>query len=268
MTNPDLKQQLAQYPSRRKRKAQAYDGPPRAVVYARFSPRPQADICDSVEKQIADCRKWCAEHSYEVDLICYDKSKKGSDPDRPGLWEAVGSLNDHTALVVRSVDRISRDRLLHETIMREIRRKGSRVVAVESGGEIGTTPGGELIANIMNDIAQYQRAMIRSRISSAYRRRVSNGEYFGGVNAPYGYQWDREHDPPRMVEHEQEQDVMELIRQMYEDGWDRASIARALNSRGYASVCRGEQWTRFSVAKIIKAEEIVLADDPVNRTED
>ena len=35
---------------------------PEAVLYGRFSPRPSADECDSVEKQLERCRAYSAGH--------------------------------------------------------------------------------------------------------------------------------------------------------------------------------------------------------------
>ena len=37
-----------------------------AVIYARFSPRPDANECDSVEKQLERCRSYCKAHGYDV----------------------------------------------------------------------------------------------------------------------------------------------------------------------------------------------------------
>jgi hypothetical protein len=37
------------------------------VLYARFSPRPNAEECDSVEKQLERCRAYSLGHGYTVD---------------------------------------------------------------------------------------------------------------------------------------------------------------------------------------------------------
>jgi hypothetical protein len=39
---------------------------PLAVLYARFSRRPNPDECDSVEKQLERCRAYCEGHGFTV----------------------------------------------------------------------------------------------------------------------------------------------------------------------------------------------------------
>src|SRR6266849_2075404 len=65
---------------------------PLAVVYARFSPRPSADECDSVEKQIERCRAYCTGHGYDVAVVFHDKELSGGRADnRPGLQKAIAA---------------------------------------------------------------------------------------------------------------------------------------------------------------------------------
>ena len=63
---------------------------PEAVLYARFSPRPSPDECDSVEKQLERCRAYAAGHGYTVVAEHSDKDLSGGRADnRPGLQDAI-----------------------------------------------------------------------------------------------------------------------------------------------------------------------------------
>ena len=57
-----------------------------AVIYARFSPRPDAQECDSVAKQRERCRAYCQAHGYDVIAEKHDEDMSGGRADnRPGL---------------------------------------------------------------------------------------------------------------------------------------------------------------------------------------
>ena len=53
---------------------------PEAVLYARFSPRPSAEECDSVEKQLERCRAYSIGQGYTVEpLIPHRLTNAGQD---------------------------------------------------------------------------------------------------------------------------------------------------------------------------------------------
>ena len=67
-----------------------------AVVYARHSPRPSPEECDSVEKQIERCRAYCAKQGYTVVREFSDKNMSGGRADnRPGLQAAIRETIKH-----------------------------------------------------------------------------------------------------------------------------------------------------------------------------
>jgi DNA invertase Pin-like site-specific DNA recombinase len=83
---------------------------PQAVLYARFSPRPNPDECDSVEKQLDRCRSYCEGHGYTVVAHYHDKDLSGERADnRPGLQKAISAACERKAvLCVYSLSRLAR----------------------------------------------------------------------------------------------------------------------------------------------------------------
>ncbi len=81
-----------------------------AVCYARFSPRPTPEDCDSVEKQLDRTRAYCKGHGYEVFAEYHDKDLSGGRADnRPGLQKAIAAACKRQAvLVVYSLSRLAR----------------------------------------------------------------------------------------------------------------------------------------------------------------
>ena len=92
---------------------------PHAIIYARFSPRPDADTTLSNEKQIERGREWCRAKGYEIQDILPDEDITGGDDsaevdpaivlaNRPKLLTALGMLKKGSILVVRWRHRIAR----------------------------------------------------------------------------------------------------------------------------------------------------------------
>jgi DNA invertase Pin-like site-specific DNA recombinase len=82
-----------------------------AVIYARFSPRPNAEECDSVEKQLERCRSYCKAHGYDVIAEQDDEDMSGGRADnRPGLQAAIAlACKAKAVLVVYKLDRLARN---------------------------------------------------------------------------------------------------------------------------------------------------------------
>src|SRR6478609_6398553 len=100
----------------------------KAILYARFSPRPSAKECESCERQFEDMEAFCAKHGWEIVDRFHDKAVSGADQyevtahrkdgqaeltvafeEREGLGEAFDALKSGYILLVRAQDRLSRD---------------------------------------------------------------------------------------------------------------------------------------------------------------
>jgi hypothetical protein len=74
-----------------------------AVLYGRYSPRPCAEECGSVKKQLERCRAYCAGHGYTVVVEHHDKDLSGGRADnRPGLQETIATASARKAVLVGS----------------------------------------------------------------------------------------------------------------------------------------------------------------------
>jgi DNA invertase Pin-like site-specific DNA recombinase len=103
---------------------------PLAVLYARFSPRPNPDERDSVEKQLERCRAYCEGHGYTVVAQHHDKDVSGERADnRPGLQKAITAACDRKAvLCVYSLSRLP----MHQGLTRLGRTAELRTIALTS----------------------------------------------------------------------------------------------------------------------------------------
>ncbi len=57
----------------------------KAVIYTRYSPRPNAQECASCEKQEKRCEDYAKSQKYDIWGYYRDESVSGGDLDRPGL---------------------------------------------------------------------------------------------------------------------------------------------------------------------------------------
>ena len=225
----------------------------KAILYARFSPRRNADDCDSCEVQLADMRRWCEAEGHEVVSEIADKAFSGAQHDRPGLWEAIGKLKRGYLLVVRNVDRLSRDHRLSVQIEIELCKIGAQLASIENGGILEDSPEQELMRIVLGGLAQYQRKLGNKRTSSKMLAHQANGRVMGGV--PFGKRRD-ENDPTRMVDDPVEQVAIETIRNMRHLGASFGHIANRMNDA--MQPCRGKRWHPQTVKRICERNQCEL----------
>ncbi len=202
-----------------------------AILYARFSPRPNAPDCDSVERQIWDMRRWAKRNKYTIVAEYSDKALSGSDADRPGLWDAIYSLKRGYVLMVRTWDRLARDSYLGEVIQQQCKKKGCRVLAIQQTESSKDGPESKLIRTILLALAEYQRQIIRARTRAAMRRHQSEGRRMSH-RLPYGWRPDPK-DDARMLPNPYEQEVIKRVMLLHKHDFGHRAIARQLAIEGY-----------------------------------
>jgi len=226
-----------------------------AVVYTRFSPRPNAQECESCDKQEERCVEYClCKWGVQPVHRFRDENVSGGVLDRPGLNMAIESLrgNGDNVLVADSMSRIGRDMLVILSIQHEVEKAGGRIEFAD-GSPVSTTPEGELFSNILAAFAAYERSKIKHATSRGLKRRQANGEWFG--KPPAGYMLDPD-DSKKLVECPEERLLIDRIMELAECGYRSTDSAGFLHSKGYSF--RGKPWSARTIRKIIqriRAEE-------------
>src|SRR5262249_36444078 len=223
-----------------------------SVVYARHSPRPEAEECDSVEKQIERCRTYCSKQGYTIVKEFSDKNISGGRADnRPGLQAAIRETIKHKAtLVVYSRDRLARENADDAEIVRRIIRAGADLESVTEPFNI-KNEAGELMGGKLAVWAQYQPRQIQKRTSKAMRKYQAEGRRMTRMDrCPYGWRPDPS-DPRRLIEDADEQAIMgTTIPALHRAGKGPRAIARSLNNAGL--LCRGKPWSHSTIRSIIR----------------
>jgi len=229
-----------------------------ALVYARFSPRPNADDCDSVEKQIERCRAYCAGHGYHVIAELFDKDLSGGRADnRPGLQDAIAlACRRKAVLCVTALSRFARNTRDAIDLTERLNGAGADLAVIQES--VNTrSPMGRFVFVLFAALAQLEREQIGERTSMAMLRHQSNGRRMThAARCPFGKQPDPL-DPARLVDHPEEQAAIAAIRAASSRGRGLKAIAALLQAQGLP--CRGQRWHHTTVRSILRREGLADA---------
>ena len=222
-----------------------------AVIYARFSPRPNAEECDSVEKQIERCRAYCAGHGYQVVAERSDKDLSGGRADnRPGLQEAIALACQRKAILcVYSLSRLARCTRDAIDVAERLGATGADLAVIQES--VNTrSPMGRFVFTLFSALAQLEREQIAERTSCAMLRHQAEGRRMTRADrCPYGWRPDPA-DATLLVEDAEEQAAIVRIRQERDRGQGLREIARRLDQAGID--CRGRPWSHSAVRSVLQ----------------
>jgi DNA invertase Pin-like site-specific DNA recombinase len=167
-----------------------------------------------------------------------DEAVSGSNglENRTGVAEALGHLEGQpgTVLAVYRLDRLARDLIVQEQLLAEVWRVGgtvhscSETEAAYCRPDDPDDPARKFIRQVLGAASEYERAMIRLRMTRGRRRAIAEYGWAGGP-APYGW---RLADAGGLEPDAAETEVLDLIGAWRDDGWSWQSIADDLNGRG------------------------------------
>jgi len=201
------------------------------IGYARVSTEEQGAAGAGLEAQRAAIRAECSRRGWRL-LAIEEDVLSGRTLRRPGLQAALEECRTGRAdgIVAAKLDRLSRSILDFARLLDEARRRSFNVAALDLGLDL-STPQGELVANVIASVAQWERRIIGERTREALAVRKAQGVTIGR---------------PRTVP----EAVATEIRQMRSDRRSYAAIAADLNSRGVATGQGGVQWYPATVRAV------------------
>ncbi len=193
---------------------------------------------------------------YEEDGIS-GKTEAGSRPqfhqmlidveDDPELFEGVVALD---------ATRFARDLLVQETLFANLWSRGLQVFCA-NGGKIDeddeTDPTRKFTRRLFGMIAELERDMLYMRLHGGRRRKLAKGGYGGGT-PPYGWKVEGRKGSAELVPCAEEQGVIQLIRDLRDQGLSYKKIATSLNSAGVKTK-RNCAWRERQISRILEERE-------------
>lgn len=207
------------------------------------------------EVQREAIRKWAKANGHRIVSWQTDTITGTSElRDRAGWVNAEELVKDGTAegIVIARLDRLARDVLVQELLLRNLNRLGGVVLSArESENELLTgeskDPSRKLIRTILGAISEYDREMIADRLESARKAKAAAGGYAHGA-LPYGYR----SEGGELVEHPTEQAALRRMVALAADGYSTRQIAATLTAEGHPTKRqKTDTWSGATVARIL-----------------
>lgn len=153
--------------------------------------------------------------------------------NRPGLQRALEACRSGEVggIVAAKLDRLSRSILGFAGLLEEARRKGFNVAALDLGLDL-STPQGELVANVIASVAQWERRIIGERTRDALAVKRREGVRLG-----------RPRTTPKPV--------VTRVRRERAKGRTLREIADGLNTDGVPTAQGGERWHAGTVRLLL-----------------
>ena len=113
--------------------------------------------------------------------IVQEKASGKAGSDRPLYSALLGRLRDGDRLVVWKVDRLGRSTLDALQTAKDLDARGVHIVITTLGVDL-KTPGGRLVFGLMAQIAEFERELIRERVTAGMADAKKRGVHTGRRN--------------------------------------------------------------------------------------
>ena len=214
----------------------AGNGPVRAVAYLRVSTAEQADSGAGLDAQRTTVQREAERRGWELVAVEVEAGASAKTlTGRPALDAALQAVKSVRAdvLVVAKLDRLSRSVADFATLLDRAQREGWGLVALDLGVDT-TIPAGELVANVMAAVAQWERRTIGQRTREGLAAKRASGVRLGR--------------PPVLPP-----EVVLRIVQDRADGRTLHAIADGLTAAGMPTARGAGPWRTSSVAAVLQS---------------
>ena len=220
-----------------------------AVIYLRVSGLGQVGG-DGFARQREATKARAKALRLEITKEFRDEGVSGTAPlqDRPGLASLVAHVAARHAVtvLVERVDRLARDLIEGELILREFRSLGVRVIEAEGGNDLTAgegNPTAKLIRQVLGAVAEFEKSALVAKLRAARERKKKGGGHSVGC-----YRFGQHPDRPW------EKVTLERIKRLrrVREGRRRKTlreIAAVLNAEGRESRS-GRAWTAAMVRDV------------------
>jgi DNA invertase Pin-like site-specific DNA recombinase len=282
-------------------KANLYDGK-FAVIYCRVSTHKQVESGESLDHQETICKNWCEKHNVkivknknqwsfrdegisggkaEIDDLDTKKQnfinslhpickKINGIHHRPGLLQALKTCKKDYIFVTYAMTRLSRNATQSLVISDYLKEKKIHLVCIQDNIDtVDKKEDQSVKIHLQSLFSQMEHSAIKERTKSALQALKDQGRYLGRIR--YGYKLETGQRYDDLVENEEEQAVIKLMRELREQVVDiygkKASyfkIAKFLNNQGYKTRS-GKQWRHSQIQYILEAPPPNLKGNPKKR---
>ncbi len=191
----------------------------RAAIYARVSYDDRDNQGLNLAGQLEMGREYCAQKGYKVveELAEDERGASGVKIDLPKLTRVFDLAGERAfdVLIVREIDRLSRDLAKQLVVEKELKRQGVRIEYVLY--DHPDTPEGRYMKHSQAVNAEYQREDVIRRLARGKRNKIKVGSVSIG-SPPYGYDRIQRDKRYSLEIYEPEAEIVRLVYSWYVDG--------------------------------------------------
>lgn len=238
-----------------------------AVIYTRFSPRPNAGESMSCEFQERKCRDYCEYRDLDVLSVYRDRGLSGKRADnRPGLQKALVQVCQvRGVLVVYDLFRLARS-TKDAIIIAEMLKKKHVDLALITQQIDTSTPMGMAFYQVAAVFGELERKTTAERTRVALKHRQDKG-FRVSRRTPYGYMLDPDNPkkiikdrktgnivtiPCRIIPNPDEQVIVNVIVSLHKQGRRIVEILHYLQDNDIMPRKGTKLWQHSTIGKIIK----------------
>lgn len=209
----------------------------RVIGYARVSTAAQGERGHGLGAQQDEMKRYCTANEFHLLTVTYDVVSGGSSEKMFGREAAVRAIESGLAdaLLVRALDRATRDQLDAAALFKRANKNGWRLLdcdRVDSGD-----PSQRLLADIRIAVAAEERRKISERTREGMRRAKAQGKHVGR--------------PSRI-----DPSVVEEIVGMRLEGLSAKAIAEVLSESRIPTPGGGAQWHDSTIRRVLAREAV------------
>ena len=221
-----------------------------AVAYYRCSGMGQVSG-DTWSRQSEAVQKFAASQGFEIVAEYRDEGVSGTKEleNRPGLAAALERIENNGVklLIVESADRLARDSMIAELIVRQFQKSGGRILTA-SGVDLtegnDANPTAKLIRSVLAAVADFDRCVTVLKLRAARQRMKARSGRCEGVK-PFG-------------ELPGEEPILAQIVTFAGRDLDAKEIAETCNLHALPTRS-GKPWRASTIRKILSRQRISLA---------
>jgi Site-specific recombinases, DNA invertase Pin homologs len=222
----------------------------RAIGYIRVSSEGQVTNGHSLPDQEKRVKEYAKYRGFDLLGILQDDGISGADNGREGFRQLRKLVKDRAvgAVILNSLERISRDLLALVVLERFLRENGVELHITDTNGELNTgSTDGFISFGVKAVFAEAERRQAGDRTKKVLSYKRARGQAIGPRSlTPYGYR--REGD--LLVVDKGEQAIIKVANSAYARGLTLSGIARALNEKKKFPRT-GKPWTTTQVRRLL-----------------
>ena len=219
-----------------------------AALYARYSSDNQTEA--SIDAQIRAINEYCKQEGHTIVAEYIDRAQSATNDDRDDFTRMMADSKKkiYEVVIVHKFNRFARNRYDSAFYKRKLQEMGIRVISVTQ--KIDDTPESIILEGLIEAMDEYYSVNLAGEVMKGLKENAYNAKHNGGIPL-LGY--DVAPDKTYILNSKEAQSV-QLIFDLFLQGFSYAMIADQLNAKGYLSK-RGNTFTKNTVRDLLCNEK-------------